>query len=78
MINQKGKLSVRRQCDLLNLHRSTHSYQPVLRDDTEIAYRIYDLYVQYPVYGYRRLTACVRRDGIMVNHKRILRLLCFD
>lgn len=75
MINQKGKLSIRRQCYLLDLHRSTYTYQHVLKDDTDIANRIHDLYVQYPVYGYRRLTACLRRDRIMVNHKRILRLM---
>ena len=75
MINLKGNLSVRRQGHLLDLHRSTYSYHPVLKDDTDIANRIHDLYAQYPVYGYRRLTACLRRDGIMVNHKRILRLM---
>lgn len=36
---------------------------------------VHDLYTQYPVYGYCRLTACLRRDGIMVNHKRVLRLM---
>ena len=75
MINQKGNLSVRSQCHLLDLYRSTYTYQPVLKDDTDIANRIHDLYVQYPVYGYRRLTVCLRRAGIMVNHKRILRLM---
>jgi len=75
MINKKGNLSVRRQCHLLGLYRSTYTYQPVLSDDTAIANRINDIYVQYPVYGYRRITACLRRAGHMVNHKRILRLM---
>jgi len=69
MIKQKGNFSVRRQCHLLNLYRSTYTYQPVLKDDTEIANRINDLYVQYPVYGYRRITAYLRRAGHIVNHK---------
>ena len=75
MISKSGKLSIRRQCHLLELHRATYAYQPVLKDDTEIANRIHDLYIKYPVYGYRRITACLRRDGILVNHKRILRLM---
>ncbi len=75
MISKNGNLSVRRQCSLLDLHRSAYTYQPVLKDATEIANRIHDLYVLYPVYGYRRISACLRRTGIMVNHKRILRLM---
>jgi putative transposase len=75
MISKTGNLSVRHQCDLLDLHRSAYTYLPVLKDDTEIANRIHELYVRYPVYGYRRITACLRRSGMTVNHKRILRLM---
>ena len=75
MIHKKVKMSIRHQCYLLNVHRSTQAYQPAVKDDTEIANKIHDLYVQYPVYGYRRITACLRHEGVLVNHKRILRLM---
>jgi putative transposase len=34
-----------------------------------------DIYQQYPVYGYRRLTACLKRQGHGVNGKHVLRLM---
>jgi putative transposase len=34
-----------------------------------------DLAGQYPTYGYRRLTALLKREGWTVNHKRIQRLM---
>jgi transposase InsO family protein len=37
--------------------------------------RLHDLAAQYPTYGYRRLTALVRREGWRVNHKRVQRLM---
>lgn len=75
MITSNHALSIRRQCDLLVLNRSSCFYERVLRDDTELANLICDVYKTYPMYGYRRITALLRRDGMMVNHKRVLRLM---
>jgi putative transposase len=30
---------------------------------------------EFPVYGYRRITAQLRSDGILVNRKRVARLM---
>ena len=30
---------------------------------------------EYPRYGYRRVTAQLRRDGVAVNHKRVMRIM---
>jgi putative transposase len=30
---------------------------------------------QYPTYGYRRITAQLKREGHEINHKRVARLL---
>lgn len=32
----------------------------------------------FPAYGYRRITAQLRREGVVVNHKRVLRLMRED
>ena len=33
------------------------------------------LVVEYPGYGYRRVTAQLHRDGVRANHKRVLRIM---
>jgi putative transposase len=50
-------------------------YERAVPDDTCIANAIADLYAQYPVYGYRRLIACLKRQGYAVNGKHILRVM---
>jgi putative transposase len=48
-----------------------------VRDDMEILRtEIVTLAAQYGRYGYRRITALLRRDGWQVNHKRVERIWC--
>jgi transposase InsO family protein len=37
--------------------------------------RIEELVEEFSGYGYRRITAQLRREGIQVNHKKVLRLM---
>ncbi len=70
-------LSIRRQCTLLGLNRSTLYYQPA----TESAFNLHlmrlidEQYLQTPFYGWPRMTAHLRRQGYQVNSKRIRRLM---
>ncbi len=74
-------LTVGRACALLGLSRS-HFYagrQPataatVAADEQRLRARLEALCLAFPRYGYRRLTAQLRREGFPVNHKRVLRL----
>ena len=70
-------LSVRSQCELLCLNRSSYYYKPVddEQKDQDIANRIYEIWLRYPFYGYRKITAVLRREGIIVNHKKVQRLM---
>ena len=34
-----------------------------------------EVYLQYPFYGYRRITAELKRAGFRINHKRVLRIM---
>ena len=58
------------QCQLLEIARSRFYYQAVCKNDSYLANSIVEIYKQYPVYGYRRITACLRRAGYVVNHNR--------
>lgn len=62
-------------CAVLGLPRSTFYHRATHKDDTALRAAIQELAAQYPTYGYRRLTALLRRAGWTVNHKRVRRLM---
>jgi len=72
-----GKLSVRRQSELLGLNRSRIYYkgQPANESDVLIVNEIVDINKQLPFYGYRRIQVELRNLGYEVNHKKIKRLM---
>jgi len=61
-------------CDLLDYARSSYYYRAHPRDDTAVRATLTDTQGRWPTYGYRRLTAEIRRSGSRVNSKRIRRL----
>lgn len=67
-------LSERRACGLLRLHLSTWQYKSRRGDDGELRSRLLVLAQGRPRYGYRRLHALLRREGIPVNRKKVYRL----
>ncbi len=70
-------LSLRDQFLLLNLNRSSFYYKEIAesQQDQNIANKINELWLKYPFYGYRKITAVLRREGFFVNHKKVLRLM---
>lgn len=75
-------ISICRACEALSLPRSTWYRlrdQPAWADpDVEMRDQIQRIALKRSVYGYRRITAQLRRDGLRVNHKRVLRLMRED
>jgi putative transposase len=68
-------LSQRRACRLVGAARSTIRYRRRPRgDDAALRAWLRDLAAQRPRFGYRRLHALLRREGVVVNHKRVERL----
>ncbi len=58
------------------LSRSSFYYKPKdTPDGTALVERIERVCLVHPRYGYRRVTCQLRRDGILVNHKKVLRLM---
>lgn len=62
-------------CQLLGLPRSSFYHQAKADENAGLRVLLHELAAQYPTYGYRRLTALIRRQGWAVNHKRVQRLL---
>lgn len=72
-----GGLSARRACQLVGLQRSTWQYQARTRRaerDQATAQTLQQVAARHPRYGYRRIWALLRRDGQVVNRKRVERL----
>ena len=62
-------LSVRRQCELLGLGRSTYYYEPASESAENLALmrRIDELYMRYPFFGCRRIGAMLGVDKDRIN-----------
>jgi len=67
-------LSERRACGLVGIHRSVARYISRCSDDALPRGRLKDLASQYPRYGHRMLHAMLKREGLVVNHKKTWRL----
>lgn len=63
-------------CEVLDYPRSQVYYEPAVRaDDTALKDLIRTIAGSHPTYGYRRITAELKRHGQGVNHKRVKRLM---
>jgi putative transposase len=72
-----SKLSVRQQCELLGLNRSTAYYAPAGETEENLCLmrRIDEQYLKTPFYGSRRMTVWLAQQGFDVNRKRVRRLM---
>jgi putative transposase len=72
-------LTLQRLCELFGLSRSWYYEQlDQPEEETEaIALRdqIEHIILEFPGYGYRRVTHALARQGLSVNHKRVLRIM---
>ncbi len=77
MIDRTHPLSIGRQCQLLQLARSTAYYQPKPVPDTTLALmrRIDELHLQYPFAGARMLRDLLRHEGYAVGRRQVATLM---
>ena len=75
-LQQHKQISKRQICTLLNVNRSSlYNKLTPKQGDTTFMNEIHKLWIKIPFYGYRRITAQLRRNGYKVNHKRVIRLM---
>jgi putative transposase len=68
-------VSERRACTVVKQPRSSQRYVSRRREkDRDVVTRMLALARRYPRYGYRRIAALLRAEGLKVNRKRVLRL----
>jgi transposase InsO family protein len=66
---------ISRICQVLDYARSNYYYQSIERDEQGLQDVIEEIATKYPCYGYRRITAQLRRRGLVVNSKRVHRIM---
>jgi putative transposase len=64
----------RKACELAQLARSSFRYQANTDKDQALQEKLIELAQDKPRYGYRRLGVLLRRQGEVVNHKRLFRI----
>lgn len=70
---ENREMSISLQAELLGLNRTSLYYQPVgvLPETVSLRRQIDEVYTAHPYYGVRRVTAQLRREGLVANHKAI-------
>jgi putative transposase len=82
-MSRQGSLSIERMCQLVQVsragfHRSLREQGPV-QEEMEVRSAIQQIAVEHRRrYGYRRISAELRRRGMLVNHKRVARIMRED
>jgi putative transposase len=73
------QMSIEKLCELMGVSRSWYYARPPAtekaRKDVVLRDAIERIVLEFPGYGYRRVTAALRREGWAVNHKRVLRIM---
>jgi putative transposase len=83
MMPVQGGLSIERMCELARVSRASFyrslKQQHPGEEDTEVRSAIQQIALEHRRrYGYRRICAELRRRGMQVNHKRVLRMMRRD
>ena len=79
----QGSMTVERMCELVRVsrasfYRSLKEQRPA-EEETEVRSTIQQIALEHRRrYGYRRICAELRRRGMQVNHKRVLRMMRKD
>jgi putative transposase len=65
------EVSERRACSTLGADRTSIRYRSTRPDDAAIRARLRELAAIRRRFGYRRLQILLRREGIVMNHKKL-------
>ena len=77
LVEPNAPLSMRWQCELLGVNRSSLYYEPVEPDGEQLALmrRMDELHLKHPFFGSRMMTQTLKAEGSAVNRKRVQRLM---
>ena len=71
---EKHGFSQRKACKLVGVQRATARYQSKKPDESALAEKIKSIAYEKKRFGYRRIHMILRREKILVNHKKVFRI----
>ena len=74
LIDPSGSLSVREQCTIASVNRSTFYYEKQAEfseEDLQILKRMDEIYTQDASYGYRRQRKQLKMEGYVIGEDRV-------
>jgi putative transposase len=78
----QGELTVERMCGLAKVNRAGYyrhwKASAPRQEETAVRDAVQQIALTHRRYGYRRIAAQLRREGLVANHKRVLRLMRQD
>jgi putative transposase len=77
-LQQVWGVGIYRACQVIQFNRSSAYYQSRKQDQLELRTRIREIAHTRVRYGYYRIYILLRREGWLVNHKRVHRLYCLE
>jgi len=77
MIDRAHPMPITRQCEILDLSRSSVYYRavPIPEADLALMRRIDEIHLKLPFFGSRRIRDQLQREGYKVNRKKVQRLM---
>jgi putative transposase len=73
-MTQTFGLSLNRACFLAGISRTSYGYKPKPNDDDKVRQRLKELAQEKRRYGCRRLHVLIKKEGLVINHKRTERI----
>lgn len=72
MIEPQNKLSISKQCKLLNLPKATYYYTSTKKEKQNSFFDIVTtVFLKYPFYGYRKINLEIKKQDINTSRKRV-------
>ena len=77
LVEADASVSMRQQCELLGVNRSSLYYTPVEPDADELLMmrQMDELHLNRPFFGSRKMMQTLRAKGVVVNRKKVQRLM---
>lgn len=77
MVDRASPLPITRQCEMLDLSRSSVYYRlkPIPEEDLALMRRIDETHLKLPFFGSRKIRDRLQREGYRVNRKKVQRLM---
>jgi hypothetical protein len=76
MLDPLDSVSLRHQARLLGICRSKIYYKPIISDDNFLANEILEIYGNSDCrYGYRKIHASLLSTGLIINKKKVQRIM---